>query len=495
MQPPRSCDQVVARAKKQMVGIRKHDLGTHLGEIPVGDRLDRAAGADRHERRCLHDAVWCSQLAPTRSAIDMEHTKSERVRHCGILPPCSGHSTAAAFPAPVASHSTDCPVRLRIGVVYGGRSSEHEVSLASAASVFDNLDPDRYEAIPIFISKAGRWSIADGPPSAASAADVIEQTRSRSAPSALSGPEVHFLAHPAEAPVLTIRRARDATDDGAHAVVGQLGLDVVFPVVHGPFGEDGTLQGLLELGNVPYVGAGVLASAVGMDKAVAKTLFQACGLPIVDHALVAASQWDADRDTTVAELMRRFEFPLFVKPANLGSSVGVSKVGNQVQLAQGIDLARRYDRKILVEISVPEARELECAVLGNDAPKASVVGEIAPAGEFYDYKSKYLDESSTMVIPAALAPGQADAIRAMAIEAFHAVDGAGMARVDFLMPRKGEQIYVNELNTIPGFTTISMYAKLWHATGLDYPQLLDRLIELALEHHAAKQRLHTSLPS
>ena len=386
-------------------------------------------------------------------------------------------------------------MRLRVGVIYGGRSSEHEVSLASAAAVIANLDPTRYEPVAIYIQRDGRWSLSGTPPSTLSAADVIARSKSDLQPSTPTGPELHFLAYPAEAPVLTIRREPDNVDNGARAVVGTLGLDVVFPVVHGPYGEDGTLQGLLELANFPYVGAGVLASAVGMDKAVAKTLFEACGLPIVDYAVVAASHWDTDRDTTVDELRRRFAFPLFVKPANLGSSVGISKARDRHQLEQGIDLARQFDRKIIVEVSVPKARELECAVLGNDAPEASAVGEIVPAGEFYDYESKYVDEGSTLVIPASLPIGRADTIRAMAVEAFRAVDGSGMARVDFLMPRGGDQIYVNEVNTIPGFTTISMYAKLWQASGLGYPQLLDRLIELALERHAAKQRLRTSLIS
>ena len=386
-------------------------------------------------------------------------------------------------------------MRLRVGVIYGGRSSEHEVSIASAAAVIANLDPTRYEPVAIYIRRDGRWSLARKPPSTVSPADVIARSKSDPEPSAPTGPELHFLAHPADAPVLTIQREPDDVDSGARAVVGTLGLDVVFPVVHGPYGEDGTLQGLLELANVPYVGAGVLASAVGMDKAVAKTLFAAGGLPIVDYAVVPASQWDTDRDTTLDALGRRFAFPLFVKPANLGSSVGISKARDRHQLEQGIDLARQFDRKIIVEVSVPEARELECAVLGTDAPEASVVGEVLPAGEFYDYESKYVNEGSTLVIPASLPTGRADTIRAMAVEAFRAVDGSGMARVDFLMPRAGDQIYVNEVNTIPGFTTISMYAKLWQASGLEYPQLLDRLIELALERHAAKQRLRTSLTS
>ena len=267
----------------------------------------------------------------------------------------------------------------------------------------------------------------------------------------------------------------------------------MFPIVHGPFGEDGTLQGLLELANVPYVGAGVLGSAVGMDKAVAKTLFEARGLPVVAYAVVLATQWDIDHAASLEDLSRRLTYPMFVKPARLGSSIGISKVRDRAQLEQAIDVARQFDRKIIVEVAVPNARELECAVLGNDTPQASVAGEIVPAGEFYDYESKYVDEHPNQIIPAALTPQQARKTRAMALEAFRAVDCAGMARVDFLMARKTRRIFLNELNTIPGFTTISMYPKLWQASGLEYPQLLDRLIELALERHREKQKLRTSL--
>ena len=267
MQATRTSDEPVPRPQKQVIGVRENDLGASLGEIPVGHSLDCAAGPNWHERRRLHDAVRGAQLAATCQPIDMGDTKPKRLRHCGILLPCPGHSTAISFfPAPVTSHTTDCSVRLRVGVIYGGRSSEHEVSLASAAAVITNLDPTRYEPVAIYIHRDGRWSLARTPPSTLSAADVIARSKSDPQLSTPTGPELHFLAHPAEAQVLTIRREPDDVDNGARAVVGTLGLDVVFPVVHGPYGEDGTLQGLLELANVPYVGAGVLASAVGMDK-------------------------------------------------------------------------------------------------------------------------------------------------------------------------------------------------------------------------------------
>ena len=384
--------------------------------------------------------------------------------------------------------------RLRVGVIYGGRSSEHEVSLASAASVLAHLDPGRYEPIPIRIEKDGRWSIDAAPPALRPAAEAIADARSRSAASGCANrpQEAVLLARPADAHLLTIRHAPGQAA-GAPAVVETLGLDVAFPVVHGPYGEDGTLQGLLELANLPYVGAGVLGSAAGMDKATAKTLFAARGLPIVPHLVVSAARWDAGAGAVLDDAAARLPWPMFVKPANLGSSVGVSKARDRAELARAIGLARRFDRKVLVEEAVPEAREIECAVLGNDAPEASVAGEIIPAGEFYDYASKYVDERSTLAIPAALTAEQTRMIREMAGEAHRAIDGAGMARVDFLLARRSERLYLNEINTIPGFTTISMYAKLWRASGLDYPRLLDRLIELALERHAGKQRLRTSL--
>ena len=381
--------------------------------------------------------------------------------------------------------------RLRVGVIYGGRSSEHEVSLASAAAVIAHLDPQRYEPVPIRIGRDGRWSLADEPPEPRPAAEAIAAARAPAAP----GRDVLFLAQPAASPLLAVEPGLDRAvqaADAAAARLAPLALDVVFPVVHGPYGEDGTLQGLLELANVPYVGAGVLGSAAGMDKAVAKTLLAARGLPVVRHLVVSAARWDADAPAVLDDMAGRLAWPLFVKPANLGSSVGISKVGARGDLARAIARAREFDRRILVEEAVPDAREIECGVLGNDAPEVSVAGEIVPAGEFYDYEAKYVDDRSACVVPAALAAEQADRIRAMAREAFLALDGAGMARVDFLMARGTERIWVSEVNTIPGFTSISMYARLWRASGLDYPRLLDRLIELALARHADKQRLRTS---
>ena len=384
--------------------------------------------------------------------------------------------------------------RVRVGVVYGGRSSEHEVSLASAAAVIAHLDPARYEAVPIHIGRDGRWSLADAPPAPRPVAETIASARSaRGAAPGADRRDALFLAQPSAAPLLTLRPGVAQGAGGFRADVALHALDVIFPVVHGPYGEDGTLQGLLELANVPYVGAGVLGSAVAMDKAVAKTLFAAAGLPIVRHLVVPARRWDADAAAVLDDVAGRLAWPLFAKPANLGSSVGVSKAGTRPELRRAIDRAREFDRKIVVEEAVPDAREIECAVLGNEVPEVSVAGEILPAGEFYDYESKYVDERSTYVIPADLPAEQARDVRALAGEAFRALDGAGLARVDFLLARGTGRLYLNEVNTIPGFTTISMYAKLWQASGLDYPRLLERLVELALARHAEKQRLRTSM--
>jgi D-alanine-D-alanine ligase len=385
--------------------------------------------------------------------------------------------------------------KLRVGVVYGGRSGEHEVSVASAASILKHLDRARYEPVAIRIEKDGRWAIADRPPTAISAAEVIEQARLHGARPLRAGRETLPIVHPGAETLLTIeRRAPDAGDhaDRDSAVVAGVGLDVVFPVLHGPYGEDGTIQGLLELANVPYVGAGVLASAAGMDKAVMKVLFAARGLPIVPWVVSTAHEWAVDR-IRASEAALALGLPLFVKPANLGSSVGISKVKTAAGLGPAIEEALAYDRKVVIEAGVDHAREIECAVLGNDEPAASVAGEIIPSREFYDYEAKYLDDASRTVIPADLTEAQQADVQRMSIAAFRSVDGAGMARVDFLMSRDSGALFVNELNTIPGFTTISMFAKLWEASGVPFPALVDRLIQLAIERHAGKQRLRTSV--
>ena len=384
--------------------------------------------------------------------------------------------------------------KLRVGVIYGGRSSEHEVSVASAAAIFKHLDRARYEAVPIRIEKDGRWVLADKAPTAISASEVIEQARVQSARLPRAGRDTLLLPHPSEDTLITIERrpAADANEgEPEGAIVTGLGLDVVFPVLHGPFGEDGTVQGLLELGAVPYVGSGVLASAAGLDKAAMKALFASRGLPMTGHAVVTHFEWTrhrAEHEATIAAL----GLPVFVKPANLGSSVGISKVKSGDTLAAALDIAFAFDRKAVIEAAVPDAREIECAVLGNDEPAASVPGEVIPSREFYDYEAKYLDTASQTLIPAALDAATAARVQQLSVEAFRAIDAAGMARVDFLLSRSTGALVVNEINTIPGFTTISMFAKLWEASGVPYPLLIDRLITLALARHHDKQRLRTS---
>ncbi|HEX7487069.1 MAG TPA: D-alanine--D-alanine ligase family protein [Vicinamibacterales bacterium] len=383
--------------------------------------------------------------------------------------------------------------KLRIGVIYGGRSSEHEVSLASAAAVIANLDRRRYEPVPIRIEHDGRWTIPDRPPTAVIAAEVIAKARQDSGRGGRSGREAYLVPHPGEETLLTVERATGDTAARENAYVAGLALDVIFPVLHGPYGEDGTVQGLLELGSVPYIGAGVLASAVAMDKAMMKVAFAGRGLPMVSHLVVLRNEWDASPVAWSATIAERLGFPVFVKPANLGSSVGISKVKARDDLGSAMTIAAEFDRKIVVEAAVPAAREIECAVIGNDRPEASVPGEIVPSREFYDYEAKYVEESEAL-IPAPLDDAMTSEVRRLAIEAFQAVDAAGFARVDFLLSRESGHLYVNEINTIPGFTTISMFPKLWEATGLSYSAVLDRLVDLALERHAGKQSLRTSYP-
>jgi D-alanine-D-alanine ligase len=307
------------------------------------------------------------------------------------------------------------------------------------------------------------------------------------------GREVHFVARPSEETILSIDRSHPRDGDLPAATVTGLALDVIFPMLHGPYGEDGTMQGLLELANIPYVGGGVLASAVGMDKAVMKVLFAARGLPVCPYRVCLRHEWASDPDRIAGELENALTFPMFVKPANLGSSVGISKAKDPGGLREAMALAGSYDRKIVIEAAVPDAREIECAVLGNDEPEASVPGEIVPSREFYDYEAKYLDEGSKAIVPADLPKNVADQVKRLSIEAFKAIDGAGMSRVDFLLARDTNKLYVNEVNTIPGFTTIGMFAKMWAASGVDFPHLVDRLITLALERHRDKQQLRTSM--
>jgi D-alanine-D-alanine ligase len=352
---------------------------------------------------------------------------------------------------------------LRVGVLFGGRSGEHEVSLASAASVIRGLDPDKYEAVPIGITKEGHWLIGAG--------------AQKMLPEVLKGGQrVMMTADPSDAVLVRL--------DGTG--VGQR-LDVVFPVMHGTFGEDGTIQGLLDLAGLPFVGAGVLGSAIGMDKDVAKRLLQVARIPVVPWITVQRADWERNPVEIRTAIEKQFKYPVFVKPATLGSSVGMSKVHSRAELAPALNLAAEFAMKILVERCVI-AREIEVAVLGNHDPKASIPGEIVPHREFYDYTAKYLEDGTQLLIPAKLETKQIGKIQKYAVDAFRALELSGMARVDFFLEKKGGKIYLNEVNTIPGFTSISMYPKLWEASGIPFRELIDKLIELAQEQHAEKAR-------
>jgi D-alanine-D-alanine ligase len=390
--------------------------------------------------------------------------------------------------------------KLRVGILFGGRSGEHEVSLLSAASVLGAIDRSKYEVVPIGITKEGRWltsaeaekllngktpeheprHLRAGDPETTPGAAVLaagEAVVVPPEPKKSGGSLAPFQTDPA----LT-RRASDRA----------INVDVIFPVLHGTFGEDGTIQGLLELADIPYVGAGVLGSAAGMDKDIMKSLFRAAGLPIVKHVTFLRGAWEDEPRKVQKFVEKNLKYPVFVKPANLGSSVGISKAHNREELGPAIADAAKFDRKIVIEQGVGgekhKAREIECSVLGNDKPEASVPGEIVPCKEFYDYNAKYLDEGSELVIPAKLTKPETKKVQEIAIRAFQAVDCSGLARVDFLMDAKTRKIYLNEINTLPGFTSISMYPKLWAASGLSYPELIERLIQLGLERHQDKKK-------
>jgi len=369
---------------------------------------------------------------------------------------------------------------MRIAVLFGGRSGEHEVSLVSATSVMSALDKDKYEVFPVGIAKDGRWLTSGEPMKALK--DGI--TAAPQVDSIASAPSVQSVLGWGEGEVREL--VPGVSEQGFPDV------DVVFPVLHGPYGEDGTVQGLLELAGVPYVGAGVAASAVAMDKALMKGIFTSAGLPVADWLMVLRKEWEGRPDTVLERIEDRLGYPCFTKPANLGSSVGVNRAVDREALIRAMDDAARYDRKILIEWAVPEAREIECSVLGNDEPVASVLGEIIPCNEFYDYRAKYVDGRSELIIPAELPEEASGVIRQMAIDAYRSIDCAGMARADFLVRGDTGEVFLNELNTIPGFTEISMYPKLWEASGLPYPKLVDRLIELAVERHEDKLRSCTS---
>jgi D-alanine-D-alanine ligase len=348
--------------------------------------------------------------------------------------------------------------RTRLAILYGGRSAEHQGSVVSARSVMEALDPDRFEVVPIAITRAGAWLLPDRSP--------LELTASDGAL-----PEVEAAG----------------TELAVRPEQGVGGVDVVFPILHGPFGEDGTVQGLFELADLPYVGSGVLASALAMDKAMAKVVLAQAGLPQAPYLVVPERDWRADPDRVAAEVEGRLAYPVFTKPARLGSSIGISKVKIPDGLAAGLADAFAHDTKALVEQGVV-ARELECGVLGNDAPEASVVGEVVPGHEFYDFEAKYLDESLKLEIPAPVPGAVRDRVRELSLRAFQALDCEGFARVDFFYEEATGRVLLNEVNTIPGFTPKSMFPMLWGASGLSYPDLVARLVDLAVERHAARRR-------
>ncbi len=379
--------------------------------------------------------------------------------------------------------------KLRVGILFGGRSGEHEVSLLSAASVLKAIDCDRFDVTPIGITREGRW-LAAADANHLLKGDITTAPRQLRAGDPEATPGAKLLHE--GIPTLLAPEPRSSSDLSQSQGPGGQPLDVVFPVLHGTFGEDGTIQGLFELAGIAYVGAGVLGSAAGMDKDVMKRLFVEAGLPIVKHVTLLRADWEKNPRKATATIEKSLQYPVFVKPANLGSSVGISKAHDREELGPALALAAKYDRKLVVEQGVGKkarAREFEVAVLGNDDPKSSVVGEIVPGKEFYDYEAKYLAEGSVPVIPAKLSRSDSKKIRQMAVTAFRACDLAGLARVDFLMEAEGKKrIFVNEVNTMPGFTQISMYPKLWQASGLSYTELITRLIELALERQAEKNK-------
>ncbi|NLO89895.1 MAG: D-alanine--D-alanine ligase [Clostridia bacterium] len=355
--------------------------------------------------------------------------------------------------------------KIRVGILFGGRSGEHEVSILSAGSVYKALDRDKFEPVAIAISKEGTWYLMEDPEDVFKKGEIDFD----------KGKPVTILCQPVKNNFVTL--------DGKALEP----LDVVFPVLHGTFGEDGTVQGLLDLAGIPYVGAGVLASAAGMDKVIMKKLFRHAGLPVVKDMAVMRREFQEDPHGVISRIEENIPYPCFVKPANLGSSVGVSKAKNREELAAALEEAAIYDRKLVVEQGV-EAREIECSVMGNDHPRCSVPGEIIPSGEFYDYEAKYLSGQSELIIPAPLSEEQRERVRRLAVEAFKAVDCSGLARVDFFVTKDTGEIYVNEINTMPGFTKISMFPKLWEASGVPYGELLTRLIDLAFERHRDRSR-------
>jgi len=374
--------------------------------------------------------------------------------------------------------------KIRIGVLFGGRSGEHEVSLRSARSVMDAIDKDKYDVLPIGITKEGHW-VAGGDP-LKYLAQRAGQTQIESGAVTGEPMPAALIGEPGQTAIKSIEPA-----SGGHAMRDIATVDVLFPVLHGTYGEDGTVQGLLELADIAYVGAGVAGSSVSMDKALFKAVMQSSGVDVLPYQLVLRSDWEIKPEAVLNALETVLTYPLFVKPANLGSSVGVSKARDRDSLGEALGEAALYDRRLLVEQGI-NAREIEVSVMGNENPLASVPGEIVPGDEFYSYKDKYIDDNAKLIIPAQLDEATTELIQETSIQAYRAVDCAGLARVDFLLDKDTGKPWLNEINTIPGFTSISMYPKLWEASGISYPELIERLIEYALDRHADKRRNKTT---
>jgi D-alanine-D-alanine ligase len=374
--------------------------------------------------------------------------------------------------------------KVRVGLIFGGKSGEHEISLASAQSVAQAISKDKYNVVLIGITKEGRWLLGDY---------ALKQLVAASPSPLLRNGNSNGIRNGSQTATTDAKELVPNANAGLTPISPLESIDVAFPLLHGPFGEDGTVQGLLELANIPYVGAGVAASAVGMDKALAKAIFRAHDLPTVDWMVILRRDWESRPEETIRRIEDGFGYPCFIKPANLGSSVGISKVHNWDELAQALANAAQYDRKLLAERAAENAREIECSVLGNDDPVASLPGEVIPRREFYDYQAKYESNSGTeLIIPADLPPEVCKTVQDLAIRAFHAVDACGMARVDFFVERATNRVLLSEINTIPGFTAVSMYPKMWEASGLSYSALIDRLIQLALDRYGEKKKNKTA---
>lgn len=373
--------------------------------------------------------------------------------------------------------------KIRVGLIFGGKSGEHEVSLASAQSVAQAISKDKYNVVLIGITKEGRWLLGD---------HALKQLVTASPSPLLKNGNANGIRNGSQTATTDAKELVPNANAALTPISPLESIDVAFPLLHGPFGEDGTVQGLLELADIPYVGAGVAASAVGMDKALMKAIFRANGLPTVDWMVILRRDWELRPEETIRRIEEAFGYPCFIKPANLGSSVGVSKAHNWDELAQALANAAQYDRKLLAERAAENTREVECSVLGNDDLVASLPGEVIPRREFYDYQAKYQSDSGTeLIVPADLPPQVTKTVQDIAMRAFKAVDASGMARVDFFIERTTNKVLLNEINTIPGFTTVSMYPKMWEACGLSYPALIDRLIQLALDRYGDKKKNKT----